>query len=137
MPVTVTGRVTDETGAVLPKLTAEARGDWRLTTEQLARDETNEQSRFSLNVPDLLDLSDVPCSFRVRVLDFTKRLVTKDRERIGTVQTHDLGEGKMTTVRVPNNIIRDVMSAVVLKHQSGMLPILTSGPRGCRVRRSR
>ena len=33
MPVTVTGRVTDETGAVLPKLTAEARGDWLLTTE--------------------------------------------------------------------------------------------------------
>lgn len=28
MPVTVTGRVTDKTGAVLPKLTVEARGDW-------------------------------------------------------------------------------------------------------------
>lgn len=102
MPVTVTGRVTDETGAVLPKLTAEACGDW-LTTEQLAQDEA----------------------------------VTKDRERIGTVQTHDLGEGKMTTVRAPNNLIRDVMFAVVLKHQSGMVPILTSGPRGCRWRRSR
>jgi len=75
MPVTVTGRVTDETGAVLPKLTAEVRGDWRLTTEQLARGEA----------------------------------VTKDRERIGTVQT----------------------PAVVLKYQSRMLPILTSGARGC------
>jgi hypothetical protein len=132
MPVTVTGRVTDETGAVLPKLTAEGRGDWLLTTEQLARGETNAQGRFTLNLPDLLDLSDVPRSFRVRVLDFTKRPVIKDRERIGTVQTHDLGEGKMTIVRVPNNLIRDVnMSAVVLKYQSRMWPILTSGARGC------
>jgi hypothetical protein len=64
MPVTVTGRVTDETGAVLAKLTVEARGDWLLTTEQLARDETNEQGQFTLIVPKLLDMSDEPRSFK-------------------------------------------------------------------------
>ena len=36
MPVIVTGGVTDETGAVLRKLTAEALGDWLLTTGSLA-----------------------------------------------------------------------------------------------------
>ena len=83
---------------MLPKLTVEARGDWLLKTEQLVRDETNEQGRFTLKVPDLLDMSDEPRSFRIRVLDVTKRPVTKDASSAALFRTMTLATSRYSAL---------------------------------------
>jgi len=88
--ITVTGRVVDERGAELSNLTVEGAWGWLLTTKQLARNTTDSQGRFTLAVPEILDFSDVPRSFQIRVLDVCKRPLTKDRELSGTVTSHDL-----------------------------------------------
>jgi hypothetical protein len=71
--ITVTGRVVDEHGNPLENLRVEARGDWLLTSKQLAHDTTTNAGRFTLSVPEILDFSEVPRAFHVRVLDATKR----------------------------------------------------------------
>jgi len=90
--ITVTGRIVDDTGAERLNLTVEARGDWLLTTEQLAAFETKESGRFTLQFPEILGFDETPRSFKIRLLDITKRPVIKDRELDGAVQTHDLGD---------------------------------------------
>ncbi|QSA98826.1 phospholipase D-like domain-containing protein [Methylococcus sp. EFPC2] len=92
---TVTGRVIDEFGTPLPNLTVEALGDWLLTQEQLnAKDaKSDEQGRFTLEVPDLVGIPDQPLvSFRFRVVDDVRRPLIKDRELAGTIAIHALGD---------------------------------------------
>src|SRR3712207_1924756 len=89
---TVTGRLVDETGAALPNLVVEARGDWLLTTERLAHTKTDTQGRFKLEVPEMLDTSDLPRPFRLRVLDITKRPLISDRDLAGAPASQSLGD---------------------------------------------
>ena len=61
--ITVTGRVVDEHGNPLNNLTVEARGDWLLTSKQLAHDTTTNAGRFTLGVPEILDFRKCPARF--------------------------------------------------------------------------
>lgn len=90
--ITVTGRVVDERGTERLNLTVEARGDWLLTTEQLAKVELKTSGSFTLNVPEIFGFDETPRSFKLRILDATKRPVTKDRELDGKIKTQNLGD---------------------------------------------
>src|SRR5262249_19780373 len=72
--------------------TVEARGEWLLTTEQLAKFELKDSGSFTLKVPEIFGFDETPRSFKLRVLDVTKRPVMKDRVLDGKVQNHDLGD---------------------------------------------
>ena len=125
--VTVTGRIVDETLKALPNLTVEARGDWLLTTEQLARDETNEQGRFTLKVAEILDVTDVPRSFRIRVLDITKRPVSRDREIDGTVPSHDLGDVTVQRADLHGLLVTNLTGVALYVSNGNALKLLVDG----------
>ena len=125
--ITVTGRVADETGTALPKLTVEARGDWLLTTEQLARDVTDDQGRFTLKVPEVLDVSDVPRSFRIRVLDVTKRPLTQDREINGTVSSHDLGDVTVQRADLDGLLVTNLTGTAKFVSDGNAIKLLIDG----------
>ena len=92
MAVTVTGRVVDEGGTPLKDLIVEARGDWFLTTERLGSTKIEDNGHFFLTVSGPIDTTNIPVSFRLRIIDFAKRPVTKDRDLSGAVPSQDLGD---------------------------------------------
>jgi phosphatidylserine/phosphatidylglycerophosphate/cardiolipin synthase-like enzyme len=124
---TVIGRVVDERGAALPDLTVEARGDWLLTTEQLARDTTDEQGRFKLEVPDLLDISDLPRPFRLRVLDATKRPLIKDRELGGAPASQDLGDITIQRADLDGLLVTNLTGAAKFVSDGNAIKLLVDG----------
>ena len=127
MTVTVTGRVVDEHGAALPNLTVEARGDWLLTTEQLARDETNDTGRFTLKVPEIPGVAEAPSSFRIRVLDVTRRPLTKDRELAGTVPSHDLGDVTVQRADLDGLLVTNLTGTAKFVSDGNAVKLLVDG----------
>jgi len=125
--ITVTGRVVDERGAELSNLTVEARGDWLLTTKQLARNTTNSQGRFALAVPEILDFSDVPRSFQIRVLDVCKRPLTKDRDLSGTVPNHDLGDVTVQSADLNGLLVTNLTGKARYVSEGNALKLLVDG----------
>jgi phosphatidylserine/phosphatidylglycerophosphate/cardiolipin synthase-like enzyme len=125
--ITVTGRVVDETGVERLNLTVEARGDWLLTTERLASFETKESGRFTLKVPEILGFDDTPRSFRIRVLDVTKRPVIKDRELDGAVQTHDLGDITLQSADLDGLLVTNLTGAAKFVSDGNAVKLLVDG----------
>ena len=127
MSVTVTGRVVDEFRAPLANLTVEARGDWLLTTEQLARDKTDGDGRFTLEVPDILGIDEVPRSFRVRVLDVTKRALTMDRELGGTGPSQELGDVTILRADLDGLLVTNLTGAAKFVSDGNAVKLLVDG----------
>lgn len=118
MTTTVTGRIVASDGSAVPRLVAEAHGDWLLTTSLLAERVLADDGGFSLNVPTPGDAPGAPPSFRFRVVDLARRPVLSDRELAGTVATHDLGD-----LVIP---IAD-LSGLEVTHLTGAAPRVSRG----------
>src|SRR5215510_1376670 len=125
--ITVTGRVIDETGAERRNLTVEARGDWLLTTEQLAKFDLKDSGSFSLNVPEILGFDETPRSFKIRVLDVTKRPVIKDRELDGAVRTHDLGDITLQRADLDGLVVTNLTGAAKFVSEGNAVKLLVDG----------
>jgi phosphatidylserine/phosphatidylglycerophosphate/cardiolipin synthase-like enzyme len=87
----ITGTVVDQNGTPLAELMVEARGDWLLTSEVVARGNTNNDGRFALVLPGLVGQPNHPSSCRVRVVDAIGRPISDDREVPGTDGDQELG----------------------------------------------
>jgi phosphatidylserine/phosphatidylglycerophosphate/cardiolipin synthase-like enzyme len=124
---TVTGRVVDEAGTALPDLTVEARGDWLLTSERLASDKTDKQGHFKLEVPDLLDITDLPRPFRLRVLDVTKRPLIKERELGGDPASQDLGDITVQRADLDGLLVTNLTGAPKFVSEGNAIRLLIDG----------
>ena len=125
--ITVTGRVVDEHGNPLENLTVEARGDWLLTSKQLAHDTTTNAGRFTLSVPEILDFSEVPRAFHIRVLDATKRPISQDRELSGTVPSHDLGDVTVQSADLNDLLVTHLTGKARYVSEGNALKLLVDG----------
>jgi phosphatidylserine/phosphatidylglycerophosphate/cardiolipin synthase-like enzyme len=125
--ITVTGRIVDENGAELTELTVEAVGDWLLTTERLKATETDEHGRFKLEVPELLDITDQPRPFRLRVLDITKRPLMKDRELAGDVPSQDLGDITVSRADAEGLLVTNLTGTAQFVSEGNALELLVDG----------
>jgi phosphatidylserine/phosphatidylglycerophosphate/cardiolipin synthase-like enzyme len=124
---TVTGRLVDENGNALPNLSVEARGDWLLTTEQLSHAISDPQGRFTLEVPEILEVSELPRSFRFRVIDVTKRPLIKDRELSGDVPSHDLGDITIQSADLNGLLVTDLTGVASYVSDGNALKLLIDG----------
>ena len=113
--------------APLANLTVEARGDWLLTTQQLARDKTDGDGRFTLKVPDILDIDEVPRSFRIRVLDVTKRALTMDRELAGTGPSQDLGDVTIQRADLDGLLVTNLTGTAKFVSDDNAVKLLVDG----------
>lgn len=125
--VVVTGRVADETGTAVPGVTVEARGDWLLTTKRLAATMTDGQGRFTLKVPSIIDVDHVPLPFRFRVLDVTKRPLTRNRELDGTVPSHDLGDVEVQRADLDGLLVTNLTGTAKFVSEGNAIKLLVDG----------
>ena len=127
MTVTVTGRVVDEGGTPLKNLIVEAVGDWFLTTERLGSTKIEDNGHFFLAVSGPIDTSNIPSSFRLRVIDFAKRAVTTDRDLSGTVASHDLGDLTVKRADAEGLLVTNLTGKAEMVSEGNAIKLLVDG----------
>lgn len=125
--IVVTGRIIDEAGDERLGLTVEARGDWLLTTEQLAKFEVKTTGGFTLKVPEILGVDDQPRSFKIRVLDITKRPVMSERELDGAVATHNLGDITIPSADLDGLLVTHLTGTAKFASDGNAVKLLVDG----------
>ena len=98
MTVTVTGRVVDEHGAALPISPSRRAGIGCSQQSSLPATRPIIQAVFTLKVPEIPGVAEAPSSFRIRVLDVTRRQLTRDRGLAGRFRAMTLATSRFNAL---------------------------------------